>query len=102
MIDYSEVEKTLLEAESNYDTSFAALTKIAPLYCAMLYKTLSAKTAITQPEPLDISGDSDFLSAVSGKNSVEVFEVIDELMETIKIINSKLYMAVMKKLDAIE
>lgn len=102
MIDYSEVEKTLLEAESNYDTSFAALAKIAPLYCAMIYKTLSTKTAIAHPEPLDISGDSDFLSAVSGKNSMEVFAVMNELMETIKIINSKLYFAVMKKLDAIE
>lgn len=102
MIDYSEIEKTLLESEANYDTSFAALNKIAPLYCAMLYKMLSSKTAVSQPEPLDVSGDSDFLSAVSGKNSVEIFAIMDELMETIKIVNSKLYLAVMKKLDAIE
>lgn len=102
MIDYSEIEKTLLESEANYDTSFAALNKIAPLYCAMLYKMLSSKTAVSQPEPLDVSGDSDFLSAVSGKNSVEIFAVMNELMDTIKIINGKLYMAVMKKLDAIE
>ena len=101
MIDYSEIEKTLLESEANYDTSFAALTKIAPLYCAMLYKMFSSKTAVSQPEPLDVSGDSDFLSAVSGKNSVEIFAVMDELMDTIKIINGKLYTAVMKKLDAI-
>lgn len=65
MIDYSEIEKTLLESEANYDTSFAALTKIAPLYCAMLYKMFSSKTAVSQPEPLDVSGDSDFLSKVN-------------------------------------
>lgn len=102
MIDYSEIEKTLLEAESNYDTSFAALSKIAPLYCAMLYKQLAGKSSQAHPEPLTVSGDSEFLTAVADKNSVEIFAVMDELMESVRAICPRLYEATMRKLESIE
>ena len=51
---------------------------------------------------LEVSGTTDFLKAVEGKNSVKVFGIIDELMDVIKVTNGRLYNSVMWKIDEIE
>ena len=68
----------------------------------MLYKQLSGKTAQTHPELLTVSGDSEFLAAVTDKNSVEIFAVMDELMEPVRAICPRHYEATMRKLQSIE
>ena len=45
---------------------------------------------------------TDFLQTVSGKNSMQVFAIIDELMTTLQATNTRLYNAVMRKVDAVE
>lgn len=49
-----------------------------------------------------VSGDSEFLAAVADKNSVEIFAVMDELMESVRAICPRLYEATMRKLESIE
>jgi len=44
-------------------------------------------------------GTSEFAQAVDGKSQADIWPVIDELMDTIKAMNNRLYNAVMKKLD---
>lgn len=44
------------------------------------------------------AGNSEFAKAISGKRQSEVWPIIDELMETIKAMNERLYSAVIKKL----
>ena len=102
MIDYSEIEKTLIESEANYDTSFAALSKLAPLYCALLYKQMYGRADRIQAEPLNVSGDSEFLQAVDGENNVAIFAILDELMTTLQTIQPRLYDAVLRKLQTVE
>lgn len=46
-------------------------------------------------------GDSDFLIEVCGRNSAEIWAVIDELMDTLAIVQPKLYSAVMRKITEI-
>lgn len=99
MIDYTEIEKTLIESEANYDTSFAALAKLAPLYSALLYKRISGNSA--KSEPLALSGDSDFMRSIAQKDSGEVFAVIDELMTTLQTLQPRLYQSVMRRLDGL-
>ena len=48
---------------------------------------------------VEIDSKSDFAFAVNGKEQQEVMPVIDELMETLKIICPGLYGAVMGKLE---
>lgn len=43
-------------------------------------------------------GDTDFLQAIKGKNSYDVWQLMDELMSTILIVNPRLYDSVMRKL----
>ena len=47
---------------------------------------------------IEIDSESEFARVISGKDQSEVFPVIDELMETLNIIQPRLYNAVMDKL----
>ena len=48
---------------------------------------------------IEIDSDSEFARAVNGLDAEEVFPVIDELMETLQIVQPRLYSAVMMKLS---
>ncbi len=43
-------------------------------------------------------GESEFLRAIEGQESSKVWEVIDELLETIKALNPRLYQATLQEL----
>lgn len=43
-------------------------------------------------------GESEFLGAISGKNPREMWLLMDELMETLAVINPRLYDGVMRKI----
>ncbi len=43
-------------------------------------------------------GESDFAKAINGKRQSDVFPVLDELMDTIKAVNERLYNGVLRKL----
>lgn len=55
------------------------------------------------PEPASESvsryGDSDFLRAVSGLDQGRAWTVMDELMDTLRVVNSRVYDSVMRKLQ---
>lgn len=92
MIDYNSIKTDLAQYELDYDNSFTALNKLAPLYCAMLYHTLS------DPRNVPVKGDSEFYKIISNKNLTAVLGVINELLEAIKCININLYQATLQKL----
>ncbi len=50
-------------------------------------------------EPLARYGDSDFLAAVEGKEPSAAWAVMDELMETLQVVNRRAYDSVMRKLE---
>lgn len=43
-------------------------------------------------------GDTEFLNAIAGRDSEEIWLLIDELMTTLSVINPRLYDAVMRKI----
>ena len=47
---------------------------------------------------IDDYGDSEFLQAVAGKRSDDIWMVLDELLEAVKVLQPKLYNAVIDKL----
>ena len=50
-------------------------------------------------ETLDQYGDSEFLQAVAGKTPETAWAIMDELMDTLRVVNSKTYESVMRKLS---
>lgn len=43
-------------------------------------------------------GNSDFLQAIQGKDPADVWKVMDELMDTLKMVNERIYNSVMRKI----
>lgn len=43
-------------------------------------------------------GDSEFLQAVAGKDPAEMWPIIDELMDTLKMVNERVYNGVMRRI----
>lgn len=51
------------------------------------------------PAPVEVFGDSDFLRAVSAVEPSVAWAVMDELMDSLKVVNERVYNSVMRKLD---
>lgn len=47
---------------------------------------------------VDDFGDSEFLQSVKDKNADQIFEIIDELMETIRMLQPRLYEATLTEI----
>ena len=97
MISIEELDKTILELEMR-DTTFANCQKLADLY---IVRAFQIKQPIMQSAPLETSDKSEFLQAVNGKDSVQVWEIISDLMDTIKTVNPKVYDHVLEKILSI-
>ena len=98
MIDFDEIEKEIIKIESSRDTSYATMERLAPLYCAVMYKRLGVNTETYEPQAVNAMGDSEFLIAVSGKDSTKAWAVMNELMDDLMIGNKRVYDRVMDKL----
>lgn len=105
MITLHEIEsaiRELEEAPKNYTTC----QKLATFYILRDY--MSGENLGRgysgdggSSEVIGMYGDSDFLRLVSGRNPAEVWSVIDELMETLRVVNPRLYDGVMRRVDRI-
>lgn len=102
-----EIEWAISELEKG-ESSFPVYAKLANLYTVRnemlgLSASQSQITAYSkagaQESTLDQYGDSDFLAAVSGKDQAAAWKVMDELMETLQVVNRRAYDSVMRKLD---
>lgn len=50
------------------------------------------------PETVDYNSDSDFSRMVNGRSASEIMPIMDELMDTLRMIHPKLYTGVMNRL----
>lgn len=103
-----EIEWAIHELEQE-ESSFLVYAKLANLY-TVRNEMMGASAPQPQIAPLsDIGipasetleqyGDSDFLLAVSGKDPAAAWKVMDELMDTLQVVNRRAYDGVMRKLD---
>lgn len=92
MISLEEVEKTILELEGK-DTSFAVCEKLSYLYIV--------RDHIKPAGRIDTNGTSEFMRTISKKETVDVLKVLDELMQTIAVVQPKLYEAAIRQLSSL-
>lgn len=104
MIDMDEIERAISMWE-NADTTYSSCAKLADLYAVRdhlinnqspydMASSYSAKPS----EALGDYGDSDFLQAVSGKDGASVWAIMDDLMDTLQVVNPKVYTSIMRKI----
>ena len=105
-----EIEWAISDLEEQ-DTSENRYILLAALYtCRNHMLGLSApspessaysEVEIPVPEALGLYGESDFLNAVAGKDPIAIFSVMDELMETLHVVNPRAYDSVLRKISRI-
>ena len=94
MISIDELNKTILDLETNRDTTYATCERLAWLYIVRDHLTQKMSK-----EPLNLAGESEFLAAVNGKCGDAVWRIMDELAETVKWLHPRVYESVLKKLN---
>ena len=108
MVDPKELEVEIARLEYA-DSSYPNYAKLADLYIIQdrqnrgregtrdipMYSSTSA------PEIAEQYGDSEFLTEIDGKDLYGVFGVLDDLMDTLRVVNPRAYNGVMRKLRAL-
>lgn len=104
-----EIEWAISELEKQ-ESSKAGYGLLAALYTCRreltgaIAETTSVPLAVrsarqTEEEPVGRYGESDFLRAVTGKPPADAWRVMDELMETLLVVNRRVYDSVMRKME---
>ena len=95
MISLEEVEKTILDLEAR-DTTYAVCERLAWLYIVRdhLAPAPSARYITT-------SQSSEFLTLAQEKDCSEVWDIIDEHMECVKLVFPKQYDMIIGKINAL-
>ena len=110
MLDEKEIDSEISRLEY-IESSYSNYSKLADLY---IIKDRMNKNCITEAVPafenfysppeetvIGLYGDSEFLQMIAGKNYKDIFKIIDELMDTLKVVNQKAYHSILMKIDGI-
>lgn len=102
MITRQELEEAITECE-NLPPSYQTCEKLAVFYAVYdhLYGLKDSEKTASHEYLTEHYGDSEFFATIRGKNEKSVFNVIDELMSTLKIVNPNLYSATIEKINTI-
>ena len=93
MVSREKIDSEILELETKHDTTYATCERLAWLYIVRDHIT---RQQTAQPTPLSVDPSSEFLQAVDGKDSVQVFAIMDDLMDTIRATAPRVYDRVME------
>ena len=104
MITERDLNSAIAECKGKRNPDASTCIKLAAYYTIRreLFGDVSNAYSYA-PAPIrstvEFGGDSEFARAVDGKEQYPVLQVLDELMTTLKVIQPKLYNAVMDKLS---
>ena len=106
MIDENELKLWIARLETE-ESSWTNYERLAVLYTIRGQQSRDRERALPMaysaaPAPVSVEtyGDSDFLRAVSKVSQKKVWEIMDELMDSLKIVNERVYNGVMRKLGS--
>lgn len=111
MLDPKEIDIEIARLEYG-ESSYPAYAKLATLYTIKNQMNQSE-----QPEQVPVQaysfspspesaytgryGDSEFLREIEGRDIEDVFQVMDDLMDTLQVANPRVYNGVMRKIRAL-
>ena len=96
MISLEEVEKTILDLEAR-DTTYAVCERLAWLYIVKDHIT-----PFPASNNIETDNNSEFLQAITGKDSNEVWRIINDHMDCVKLVYPKQYNSIIDKINAID
>ena len=114
MLDTAEIRKEISRLEYE-ESSYPNYAKLADLYVirdklqeeerddggryASYYSGAPAPVT-AEPATVGEYGDSEFLLAVAGKDPAKAWTIVDELMDTLALVNRKVYDAMLLKIKS--
>ena len=111
MLDAKEIDIEIARLEYG-ESSYPAYAKLANLYTIRNQmnrkehteydQEYSAAPAAVEYDPMVAQyGDSDFLASIAGKHPADAWGIMDELMDTLRITNPRVYNSVMRKINSL-
>lgn len=103
MITRKDLDSAIAECQGKRNPDAKTCIMLAAFYTIKNEMFGEEKKADYSFEPapyrniIEIDSDSDFARAIDGREQKDIMPVLDELMETIQIIQPRLYSAVMDK-----
>lgn len=110
MITEKDLQEAIAECQGTRNPDARTCIKLAAyltikehLYPQVVENDSSAIPVYSYAEPpsVEYTGDSVFSQSVSGKDMNEVWKIMDELMDTLQVIQPRLYDSVIRKIDSI-
>lgn len=112
MLDKAEIRAEIARLEFE-ESSYPNYAKLADLYVIrdkmqgeesngnrfVGYYSGAPATVAVEPAAVGEYGDSEFLLAVAGKDPARAWAIVDELMDTLAMVNAKVYNSVMQKVQ---
>ena len=109
MLDAREIEMEIARLEY-LESSYPNYAKLADLYTIQNQMNKNAETeehvapcSSVAAEEYEIGdyGDSDFLRAVSHKDAYDIWIILDDLMDTLRVVNQRAYNSIMNRINAL-
>ena len=107
MITQQDLIQAIAECQGQRNPNASTCIKLAAFLTIQRELYGEEKEAVQLPaysfapapdEVIIADGESEFLRAIDGRSQADVVQVMDELMSTLKIVQPRLYNAVMDKL----
>ena len=107
MITKQDLKQAIAECQGQRNPNASTCLKLAAFLT--IQRELFGEENDAEPLPsysfapdrngLTVDSDSEFARMIEGRNWDEIFPILDELMETLTLVNPRLYNAVMDKLS---
>lgn len=111
MITEQDLREAIAECQGVREPNANTCIKLAAYYTILEHMTSTQGHAPAElpmysyspmsADTIDYTGESDFAKKINGMNCYDVLNVVDELMDTIAVLNPGLYNGVMRKLSNI-
>ena len=87
-----------IEELEKAEPTYERCKKLVTFYTLYDYAYGEPKNERVEEKVVNAYGESEFMKVINGKEAQKVWEVMDELMETLNVINPRLYRGVLVKL----
>lgn len=107
MITEKDLIEAIAECQGQRNPNANTCIKLAAFYTILDHirekqEELDPQPSYSYSAPPDLSvityrGDSDFAEAINDMDTQEIWPIMDELMDTLSVVNPRLYRSVMRK-----
>ena len=97
MLSQRQLDNAIKEFE-DAPTNYENCKKLATFYTIFDHLYGDTETKRSPEKVIALYGDTEFLRMIANKDATFVWGVLDELMDTLKVVNPRLYEGVLRKM----